>query len=86
MAITTGQIAVGTARVQIDGSSVSDWRLHIHNMDNTSTVFIGNETVTTATGFSLFGKDSVEMQCYPNEHIFVIATKAGHSISFLKQV
>jgi hypothetical protein len=86
LAITTGQIAVGTARVQIDGSSVSDWRLHIHNMDNTDAVYIGNETVTTSNGFSLFGKDSVEMQCYPNEHIFVIATKAGHSISFLKQV
>ena len=86
MAITTGQLSVGTARVQIDGSSVSDWRLHIHNMDNTDAIYIGNETVTTANGFSLFGKDSVEMQCYPNEHIFVIATKAGHSISFLKQV
>ena len=86
MAITTGQVSVGTARVQIDGSSVSDWRLHIHNMDNTDAVYIGDETVTTATGFSLFGKDSVEMQCYPNEHIYVIATKAGHSISFLKQV
>jgi hypothetical protein len=86
LTITTGQLAVGTARVQIDGSSVSDWRLHIHNMDNTDSVYIGNETVTTATGFSLFGKDSVEMQCYPNEHIYVIATKAGHSISFLKQV
>lgn len=86
MTITTGQLAVGTARVQIDGSSVSDWRLHIHNMDNTDAIYIGNETVTTANGFSLFGKDSVEMQCYPNEHIYVIATKAGHSISFLKQV
>ena len=55
-------------------------------MDNTDAIYIGNETVTTTTGFSLFGKDSIEMQCYPNEHIFVIATKAGHSISFLKQV
>ena len=55
-------------------------------MDNTDAIYIGNETVTTANGFSLFGKDSVEMQCYQNEHIFVIASKAGHSISFLKQV
>ena len=86
MTITTGQLAVGTARVQIDGSSVSDWRLHIHNMDNTTAVYIGNETVTTANGFSLFGKDSVEMQCYPNEHVFVVSSKGNHEISFLKQV
>ena len=55
-------------------------------MDNTDAVYIGNETVTTANGFSLFKEDSIELQCYPNEHIYVIATKAGHSISFLKQV
>ena len=55
-------------------------------MDNTTAVYIGNETVTTANGFSLFGKDSVEMQCYPNEHIFVVSSKGNHEISFLKQV
>jgi hypothetical protein len=86
LAITTGQVSVGTARVQIDGSSVSDWRLHIHNMDNTDAVYIGNETVTTANGFSLFKEDSIELQCYPNEHIFVVSSKNNHSISFLKQV
>ena len=86
MPITTGQILAGTARVAIDGSSVSDWRLHIHNMDNTSTVFIGNETVTTTNGFSLFKEDSIELQCYPNEHVYVISTKGNHPISFLKQV
>lgn len=55
-------------------------------MDNTDAIYIGNETVTTANGFSLFGKDSVEMQCYPNEHIFVVSSKGNHEISFLKQV
>ena len=86
MPITTGQITVGTASVAIDGSSVSDWRLHIHNMDNTDSVFIGNETVTTSNGFSLFKQDSIELQCYPNEHVYVVSTKSNHPISFLKQV
>lgn len=86
MPITTGQILAGTARVAIDGSSVSDWRLHIHNMDNTTAVYIGNETVTTTNGFSLFKEDSIELQCYPNEHVFVVSTKGNHPISFLKQV
>ncbi len=86
MPITTGQIVAGTARIAIGGSSVSDWRLHIHNMDNTTALFIGNETVTTSNGFSLFKEDSLELQCYPNEHIYVISAKGNHPISFLKQV
>ena len=86
MPITTGHLSVGTARVAIDGSSVSDWRLHIHNMDNTTAVYIGNETVTTTNGFSLFKEDSLELQCYPNEHVYVVSTKGNHPISFLKQV
>jgi len=84
--ITTGQVTVGTARSQIDGSSASDFRLHIHNMDQTDAVFIGNESVTTANGFQLFKQDSVELQCYASEHVYVISSKGNHAISFLKQV
>jgi nitrous oxidase accessory protein NosD len=84
--ITTGQITAGTARVHIDGSSVSDWRLHIHNMDTTDSVFIGNESVTTSNGFVLFKQDSVELQCYASEQVYVISSKGNHAISFLKQV
>ena len=84
--ITTGQITVGTTRVQIDTSSNSDFRLHIHNMDATDAIYIGNENVTTANGFSLFKQDSIEMQCYANERVFAISSKGSHPISFLKQV
>ena len=86
MPITTGQIVVGTTRVAIDGSSVSDWRLHIHNMDNTTALYVGNETVTISNGFRLFKEDSLELQCYPNEHVYVVSSKSNHSVSFLKQV
>ena len=55
-------------------------------MDNTSAIYIGNETVTTSNGFSLFKEDSIELQCYPNEHVYVVSTKGNHLISFLKQV
>jgi len=84
--ITTGQVTVGTARSQIDGSSASDFRLHIHNMDQTDAIYIGNESVTTANGFVLFKQDSVVLQCYASEHVYVISTKGNHAISFLKQV
>jgi hypothetical protein len=55
-------------------------------MDNTTAVYIGNETVTTTNGFSLFKEDSLELQCYPNEHVYVVSSKGNHPISFLKQV
>ena len=84
--ITTGQITVGTTRVEIDGTSVSNFKLHIHNMDATDDIYIGNETVTTANGFSLFKQDSVEIECYPGERIFAISSKGNHPISYLKQV
>ena len=55
-------------------------------MDNTTALYVGNETVTTSNGFSLFKEDSLELQCYPNEHIYVVSSKGNHLISFLKQV
>ena len=84
--ITTGHVTVGTTRVQIDGTSVSNWKLHVHNMDNTDTLYIGGPDVTTSNGLGLVKLDSIELECYPSETVFVIATKAGHQVSFLRQV
>jgi hypothetical protein len=84
--ITTGHVTVGTTRVQIDGTSVSDFKLHIHNMDNTDAVYIGGPDVTVANGLVLQKLESIMLECYPSETVFVISTKAGHIISFLRQV
>jgi len=84
--ITTGHLTVGTSRVQIDGTSVSDFRLHIHNMDNTDVIYIGGEDVTTANGLGLFKLDSLELNCYAGERIFAISSKSNHLITYLKQV
>lgn len=86
MTISTGQLAVGTTPVQIDGTSTSNFRLHIHNMDNTDTLFIGNGDVTIANGLGLPKLDSIELECYPGETVFVVSPKSGHNISWLKQV
>jgi hypothetical protein len=86
MAITTGQLNVGITAVQIDGTSNSNYKLHIHNMDNTDTLFIGNGNLTTANGLGLPKLDSIELNCYPGETIWVVSPKTGHSVSWLKQV
>lgn len=86
MAISTGQLTVGTTPVQIDGTSNSNYKIHIHNMDNTDTLYIGNGDVSITNGLGLPKLDSVELQCYPGESIFVVSPKSGHLISWLKQV
>jgi len=79
--ITTGQVSVGTVAVQIDGTSVSNFKLHIHNMDNTDTLFIGGEDVTINNGLGLPKLDSIELECYPLESVWVVSPKSGHNVS-----
>jgi hypothetical protein len=86
MAITTGQVTVGTTAVQIDGTSNSNFRMHIHNMDNSATLFIGGPDVTTSNGLGLSKLDSLELELYPLDTVWVVSTQAGHLISYLKQV
>lgn len=86
MAISTGQLIVGTTPVQIDGTSTSNFRLHIHNMDNTDALFVGNGDVSVTNGLALPKLDSLELVCYPGESVFVVSTKSGHQMSWMKQL
>ena len=84
--IATGHVTVGTTRVQIDGTSVSNWKIHIHNMDNSDALYIGGPDVTVGNGLVLQKLESIELECYPSETIFVVSNKNGHQVSFLRQV
>ena len=86
MAISTGQVVVGTTPVQIDGTSANVFRLHIHNMDNTNTLFIGNDNVSISNGLGISKLESLELMCYPGESVWVVSSHTGHSVSWLKQV
>ena len=86
MTLSTGQLTVGTAATQLDGTSVSMWRIHIHNHDQTDALYIGNSDVTTANGLQIPKLDSLELLMNPGESLHVISTKTGHVMSYLKQV
>ena len=86
MAISSGQVAVGTAAVQLNGTSNSMWRIHIHNNDNTDTLFMGGSDVTTSNGLRLPKLDSIELQMNAGDSVWVVSTKTGHAASWLKQV
>jgi hypothetical protein len=86
MAITSGVITVGTAPSIIDGTFNSNFRLTVHNNDNTDTIFLGGPDVTITTGLQLLKQQTIQLEMNPLESVFAISDKAGHTISFLKQV
>lgn len=85
MALTSGQVTVGTAATQIDGASVNPIHLHIHNPENTKNIFLGNYEVTTASGLKLQGLDSMEITIFPGNSLYAISDNNNAFIHFLKQ-
>lgn len=85
MAITSGQITVGTSAVQVDGSSANPSRLHVHNNDNTNSIFLGGSSVTTSTGLQLLKLDSIELELNAGESLYAVSASGSHTISWLRQ-
>jgi len=86
MAISSGRMTVGTVATIIDGTFNSNFRLIVHNNDNTDAVYLGGEDVTTANGLQLLKQETLQLQMNPLESIYAVSAKAGHTISYLKQV
>jgi len=82
MPITNGSIAVGTAAILVSHAGVNPGTLHISNLDNTDTVFVGGATVTTTTGHALPKSASEDFVIYPGESMYAVSSKSGHSVSF----
>lgn len=83
--ISSGQVSVGTAATAIDATSQMPFKLHVHNNDNSDAVYLGGAGVTTTTGMQLLKLESFVFDMYPGEILYAVSTKAGHTVSFLKQ-
>ena len=83
--ISSGQVSVGTAATAIDATSQMPFKLHVHNNDNSDAVYLGDAGVTTTTGMQLLKLESFVFDMYPGEILYAVSTKAGHTVSFLKQ-
>jgi len=86
MAVSSGVITVGTAATIIDGTFNSNFRLIVHNNDNTDAVYLGGPDVTTANGLQLLKQETLQLEMNPLESVYAVSAKAGHTISYLKQV
>jgi hypothetical protein len=82
MPITNGSIAVGTAATLITHSGVNPGQLHVSNLDNTDTIFVGGATVAVNTGHALQKSSSEDFVMYPGQSMYAISSKTGHTVAF----
>lgn len=85
MPITSGHLTVGTTAVQIDGSYVSNYRLHVHNADNQENLYLGGPDVSTSNGLVLPKQDSTELLMSPGDSLWVVSSSTNHLVTWLKQ-
>jgi hypothetical protein len=84
--ISSGQVTVGTTATLVDGTSTSDFRLTIHNMNNDDGIFIGGPNVTIANGMQLLKLETLQLDMSPMTELYAVADKANLKLGFLKQV
>jgi len=83
MPISTGQTTVGTTRIQIDGTSVSNFKIVLHN-SGSNAIYLGNETVTEDNGFNLHANSTVILELPPLTNLFAISGSGNHEISWMR--
>jgi hypothetical protein len=86
LAVTSGQITVGLTATIIDGTQNSNFKLAIHNADNTAKVYIGGPDVTITNGLGIEKLTTLQFNMYPLESLYAVSGKENHIIHWLKQV
>jgi hypothetical protein len=84
--ITTGHATIGTTASIVDGTSNSDFRLTIHNADNTTKVYVGGPDVTINNGLGIEKLTTLQFEMYASQELYAVSNKAGHIIHWMKQV
>ena len=82
MPINNGLVAVGTAATLISHAGVNPGQLHVSNLDNTDTIFVGGATVVVNAGHALPKSASEDFDIYPGQSMYAVSTKTGHSVAF----
>jgi len=84
--IDSGNVTVGTVATQIDGNHQDPSTIYIHNNDNTDDLLVGGSDVTSSTGLRLKKEETLRIDLNPLEEVYVVSTKTGHSVSYMRQV
>ena len=83
MAIETGQITVGTARAHIDGSSVSEFKIILHN-SGSNAIYLGNESVTEDNGFNLHANSTLTLEVPPLTRLYAVSGSGNHKMTWMR--
>ena len=86
MQITTGHTTIGLTASLVDGTSNSDFRLTIHNADNTAKVYVGGPGVTINNGLGIEKLTTMQFDMYALQELYAVSDKTGHIIHWMKQV
>ena len=77
-----GSITVGTAATLISHAGVNPGEIHISNLDNTDTIFLGGPAIIVNAGHALFKSTSEDFTMYPGQSMYAISSKTGHAVAF----
>ena len=83
MAVYQGQASVGTVATVLNPSRAQPGVIHIVNQDNTDTVYVGGQAITTSTGHGIPKSGDVDLTIYADTVIYAISSKTGHTVSWL---
>jgi len=84
MAITTAKTTITTSAGAVGSSSPNPYVLIIRNEHATTSVHIGNSTVTAANGLELAGKSTIELNLAAADQVYAITASGTSDISWMK--
>lgn len=84
MAVSSGRMTVTTTAAIVDGSSPNPFLLIIHNESPTSTITVGNSSLSASNGFGLESKSTLQLQLGAGDHIYAITSSGSADISWIK--
>ena len=69
---STAQISVGTSPTLIVTANRADQLVYLHS--SSGTLYLGNSTVTTSTGYRMDNGDKLTMQLSDNEALYAVTS------------
>lgn len=82
MAATTARISVGTSAALLAADADSGAAL-IRNR-GTGAVYLGDASVTSATGFQVDPGETIPMDLYPGDALYAISASGSNSVHVLR--
>jgi len=80
MSVFSSVVTVGTVATALHNNAPTPGILHVSNLDNTDTVFLGSASVVVNSGHSLLKDTTQDFQLYAGDTLYGISSKASHSV------